>query len=55
MIVIVPLVVRPSAAFIPGLVSLRRFLCGRISVRLWGVIGLEDEIFHAGHFRELSS
>ncbi|KAF3484649.1 hypothetical protein F2Q69_00052950 [Brassica cretica] len=54
-IVIIPLVVRPSAAFIPRLVSLRRFLRGRISVRLQGAIGLEDEIFQAGHFRELSS
>ncbi|KAF3484662.1 hypothetical protein F2Q69_00053261 [Brassica cretica] len=55
MIVIVPLVAWPPAAFIPRLVSLRRSLRGRISVRLRGAIGFQDEIFHAGHFREFSS
>ncbi|KAF3539604.1 hypothetical protein F2Q69_00022628 [Brassica cretica] len=50
-IVIVPFVVWPPAAFIPRLVSLGRSLCGKISVWLRGAIGLEDEIFHAGHFR----
>ncbi|KAF3509412.1 hypothetical protein F2Q69_00007714 [Brassica cretica] len=53
-IVIVSFVVWPPAAFIPRLVSLRRSLRGKISVRLQGEIGLKDEIFHAGHFRELS-
>uniref|UniRef100_A0A0D3ASU5 Uncharacterized protein n=1 Tax=Brassica oleracea var. oleracea TaxID=109376 RepID=A0A0D3ASU5_BRAOL len=53
-IVIVLLVVWPPAAFIPGLVSLGRSLRGDISVRLRGAIGLEDEIFHAGYFREFS-
>nr|VDD23386.1 unnamed protein product [Brassica oleracea] len=53
-IVIVPFVDRPPAAFIPKLVSLRRSLSRKIFVRLRGEIGLEDEIFHAGHFREFS-
>ncbi|KAF3554783.1 hypothetical protein F2Q69_00013877 [Brassica cretica] len=30
-------------------------LRGRIPVRLWRAIGLEDEIFYAGYFGELSS
>nr|VDD54480.1 unnamed protein product [Brassica oleracea] len=53
-IVIVSFVVWPPAAFIPGLVSLGRSLCGWIPVRLRGAISLEDEIFHAGYFREFS-
>ncbi|KAF3586435.1 hypothetical protein F2Q69_00029950 [Brassica cretica] len=53
-IVIVPFVVWPPAAFIPRLISLGRSLRGKIPVRLRGAIGLEDEIFHAGHFREFS-
>nr|VDD51589.1 unnamed protein product [Brassica oleracea] len=51
-IVIVPFVVWPPAAFIPRLISLGRSLRGEISVQLRGAIGLEDEIFHAGYFRE---
>ncbi|KAF2554781.1 hypothetical protein F2Q68_00014229 [Brassica cretica] len=53
-IVIVPFVVWPLAAFIPGLVSLGRSLRGKISVWLRGAISLEDDIFHAGYFREFS-
>ncbi|KAF3609584.1 hypothetical protein DY000_02046331 [Brassica cretica] len=53
-IVIVSLVVWPPAAFIPGLVSLGTSLRGWIPVRLRGAISLEDEIFHAGYFREFS-
>ncbi|KAF3589542.1 hypothetical protein F2Q69_00029130 [Brassica cretica] len=55
MIVIIPLVFRPSASFILRLVSLRGFFSGRISVRLWRAIGIEDEIFNVGYFRELSN
>ncbi|KAF2604169.1 hypothetical protein F2Q70_00026794 [Brassica cretica] len=54
-IVVVSFVVRPSSAFIPGLVSLRGLLRRRISVRLRGAISLEDEIFYADYFRELSN
>ena len=55
MIVIVSFIVWSSSTFIPGLVSLRGILRGRIHVRLRRAIGLDDEIFNAGHFGELSS
>ncbi|KAF3581001.1 hypothetical protein DY000_02030753 [Brassica cretica] len=54
-IVIVSFVVRSSSAFIPGLVSLRGILRGRIPVCFWRAIGLDDEIINAGHLGELSS
>ncbi|KAF2533147.1 hypothetical protein F2Q70_00029058 [Brassica cretica] len=42
-------------AFIPGLILLRGFFSGRISVRLWRAVGIEDKVIDAGYFRELSS